>query len=531
MTSINNSEETKIDIEAGDTIALKLNTSPEYYASYNSKRHRYVKDKTKGENAQFIIGSTNDGYTTLYNNKHNCYLYVSNRLDVDCVKKARVAKKTHFSIIGGNNNNNIALKNRQHNSYLKFGEYDDVLGSVRYKHMPSSFNNELFIPEIISKRSQDVNVRSIQKHINHRIKHGVISKDESVCYMRRYPDIGKKVGGIFKVDEGQQHWKHVGRWQNLNPLCDGKEYTPDRYKKLKKNIKAYNKEIVKEEGKINAIEKKSAKLDDKYNSLTKNKSELNNLLYVDYPFPDENNIDTEQNIVQDNIEEGEIMNVENFENYNDGKQYMLYEGMGLYDKALDLNEDIEAKKRDFKTNINKIRGLEKKKNELNTEMKNNLLLLQETVNESEDTNENDTSDEFSEESIVENMTTRDRYQGYLAMKHQEILDIENQNKFLDNEMKKHVNSNMTYERKSEFKNDHNTFIMYINQQFLFYIYAFIALFTIYLILFKRIDIPRYLTILFTSAIIIYPFYVYSFEQGIYKVWNFIYSNVVGEPMR
>ena len=407
---------------------------------------------------------------------------------------------------------------------MKFGEYDERLGSVKYKkkNMPMSFNNELFLPEIISKRTEVEHVSGIQQKINKRIESGSITKDESVCYMRRYPDIGKKVGGIFKVDEGQQHWKHIGRWQNLNPLCDGKEYTPDRYKKLKKNIKAYNKKIAKEEGKINAIENKSVELDNKFNSLTKDKSELNDLLYVDYPFPDENNTETE---------EGEIMNVENFENYNDGKQYMLYEGMGLYDKALELNEDIEAKKRDFKTNINKIRGLEKKKNKLNTEMKNNFLLLQQTLNESEDINKNDTSDEFTEESIVENMTARDRYQGYLKMKHQEILDIENQNKFLDNEMKKHVNSNMTYERKSEFKNDYNTLIMYINQQFLFYIYAFIALFTIYLILFKISDIPRYLTILFTSAIIIYPFYVYSFEQCIYKVWNFIYSNVVGEPMR
>lgn len=535
MTSVNTNEEIKTDVELGDTIALKLNTSPEYYISYNPDRKHYIKDKTKGENTHFIVGSSNDGYTTLYNKKHDCYLYVNKDLKVFCAKDAKIVKKTHFSIIRGNDETKIALKNRYKQSYLKFGEYDDRLGSAKYKkkNMPMSFNNELFIPEIISKRVEVENISDLQKKINKRIESGSITKDEAVCYMRRYPDIEKEVGGIFKVEEGQNHWKRIGRWKNLNPLCDGKEYTPTRYKKLQKKIKAYNKTIDKEEDRISSIASKSANLDDEYNTLTKKNSELNDLLYVDYPFEDddEGEVIGEENIIEDNIEEEEMLDIENFENYNDGKQYMLYEGMGLYDKALELNENIEKSKRDYKANINKIRDLEKKKNDLNTEMKNNFLKLQETMNKSGNTNDNDTSDEFpEEEDIVENMTNRQRYEGYLKMKHQEILDIENQNKFLDNEIKKHVNSNMTYERKSEFKSDHKTLLTYINQQFLIYIYVCVALFAIYLIIFKISDIPRYLIVLFTLSIIIYPFYIYSFELGIYKIWNFIYSNFVGEPI-
>ena len=532
MTTINDNEETMVEV--GDIIALKINTSPEYYVSYNPNKQQYVKDNTKGANTHFIVGSSNDGYVTLYNEKHKCFLYVNNNSKVACSKDPNIVKKTHFSIIRGNDKNKIALKNRYKHSYLKYGEYDERLGTIKYKkqkNMPMSFNNELFIPEIISKRTND-NAKDIQEKINKRINSGSITKDEAVCYMRRYPDIEKKVGGIYKVEDGQNHWKRIGRWKNLNPLCDGKEYSPTRYNKLQKKIKAYNKSIEKEEDEIDTILEKMIKVDDKINSFREQESDLNDLLYVDYPYDEVTNKNTgnsKQNMLQDNIEETETMNIEKFENYNDGKQYMLYEGMGLYNKVLDLNQDIDNKKRDFKTNINKIRNFDKKKNALNSEMQKKFELLQNTMNETEDAN--DINDDLVEDNVIENMTHRQRYTGYLQMKQQEVKDIENQNKFLDNEIRKHVNSNMTYERKSEFKSNHNGFLSYINQQFLFYIYACIALFTIYLIIFKISDIPRYLIVLFTISIVIYPFYIYSFELGIYKIWNFIYSNFVGQPMR
>jgi hypothetical protein len=461
-------------------------------------------------------------------------MYLNRSREVVCKKNGKKGE-IEFQIITGNDPGKVALFNKYRNAYLKYSEYDMKLSSVRYKKqtdMPASFNNELFIPELISKslptQSGENNRR--QKNINDRIKSGNITKDEAVCYFRRYPDIQKKIGGIYKVAEGQSHWKNIGRWQNLDPLCDGKEYTGARYEKLNKKIKGYKKKIKKETKKIKKIADKNSGVDDELGALSGENKTLHDLLYVDYPFQDEE-ISKSSNIVQDNIEVGEMMEVENFENYNDEKKYMLYEGMGLYDKILEVNDDIKNKKREVKTNFNKFRALDKKNNDLNTEMKNNFLLLQNRINSNEDSNENDTSDDDVEDSIIENMTIRDRYKGYLQMKQQEIKDIENQNKFLDNEMSKQENSNMTYERKSEFKKENKSIFEYINQQFLFYIYVCVALFSIYLFIFKLKDIPRYLIVLFTLTTIIYPFYIYSFELVIYNIWNFIYSNFVGEPMR
>ncbi len=175
--------------------------------------------------------------------------------------------------------------------------------------------------------------------------------------------------------------------------------------------------------------------------------------------------------------------------------------MGLYNQAIDLYSNIESKKRDLVTNKKRIRR-QKNKN-----MKSKSIF---------ETEFRKLEDDNKDEDIIENMQNgRDNYKHYLKMIHQEITDIDNQNKFLEYEMANHINGNTTFERKSEFKKNHKTYVEYVNQYFLFYIYAFAALFVIYLIIFKIKDIPRYLIVLFTIGIVIYPFYIYSslFFQG------------------
>jgi hypothetical protein len=191
--------------------------------------------------------------------------------------------------------------------------------------------------------------------------------------------------------------------------------------------------------------------------------------------------------------------------------------MGLYNQAIAEYNNLVSKKRDLVTNKKKIRRLK------NKNMKSKSIFETE-FQKLEDLDDN------KDEDIIENMQNgRDNYKHYLKMIHQEITDIDNQNKFLEYEMENHINGNTTFERKSEFKKNHKTYVEYVNQYFLFYIYAFVALFVIYLIIFKIKDIPRYLIVLFTIGIVIYPFYIYSLEQYISKYWNFIYSNFVGEP--
>jgi hypothetical protein len=501
MTS---NDKDNITIEEGDTIALKITTNGEY-VSYNTKSNLYEKSKTIGPNSEFIVEHVEDGYYRFYNPKHKCVFYASDTKRVGCIPLSHISDvrlgsfkitnktandKTLYKIITGAGDT-IVLVNKKQKAYLKYGQYDSNLGVVQHKGTPTSFNAELFLPEIVSKRVIiDDDGDEEQKKINERIRDGKLSDEEKYCYLQRYPEIAKEVGGASNFDKGQQHWKHIGRWKSLNPLCDI-GYTPEQYAELqKKNDKAMNKIDIKKQT-IKKLNSESKKMDETISSLQEDETRLYDLLY------------------------GTPDSIENFENYKKGKEYSLYEGLGLYNQAIDLYSNIESKKRDLVTNKKRIRR-QKNKN-----MKSKSIF---------ETEFRKLEDDNKDEDIIENMQNgRDNYKHYLKMIHQEITDIDNQNKFLEYEMANHINGNTTFERKSEFKKNHKTYVEYVNQYFLFYIYAFAALFVIYLIIFKIKDIPRYLIVLFTIGIVIYPFYIYSLEQYISKYWNFIYSNFVGEP--
>ena len=502
MTS---NDEDNINIEEGDTIALKISTNGEYI-SYNTTSKLYEKSKTIGPNSEFIVEHVEDGYYRFYNPKHKCVFYASDTKKVACkplseidirigslrYENTKESNKTQYRIVSGAGNS-IVLLNRKQKAHLKYGQYDTNLGTVKHKRTPTSFNAELFLPEIVSKRVIiDDDGDEEQKKINERIRDGNLSDEEKYCYLQRYPEIAKAVGGAYNFDKAHQHWKHIGRWKSLNPLCDD-SYTPEQYAKLQqKNDNALNK-IGIEKQTIEKLMAEDKELDETESSLQENADQLNKLLY------------------------GPPVSIENFENYNKGKEYTLFEGLGLYNQAIAEYSNIESKKRDLVTNKKKIRRLK------NKNMKSKSIFETE-FQKLEDLDDN------KDEDIIENMVNgRDKYQYYLKMIHQEITDIDNQNKFLEYEMANHINGNTTFERKSEFKKNHKTYVEYVNQYFLFYIYAFVALFVIYLIIFKIKDIPRYLIVLFTIGIIIYPFYIYSLEQYISKYWNFIYSNFVGEP--
>ena len=540
--------------ELGDTIALKINTNGDYI-SYNPQLKTFDKSKERTENTHFIVGNK-DGYTTLYNKKNACFIYVNDSAKVVCNDGERIKgdknwRKTQFSMIIGNENK-AAFKNVRHSDrYLKYGEYDSRLGTIKHNKTPSYYNVELFIPEIIFKRSKSDELSDRQVQINKRIDSGNISLDEAVCYLRRYPDIADTVGGYYYAEKGQNHWKRVGRWENLDPLCDGKEYTPARYIEMKNQINQYNKTIDKEVQDLQNIESKSAALNDTLADKSAEHKQLYDMLYVDYPFEDEDiNNDTleaselqpnEENITEDIIDVVP-MNAENFENYSEPKKYSLYEGMGLYDKALELNDSIESKKRDIVTNINKIKALDVTKTQLNDEMQNNFLLIH-NISQGENENvESEESENVQDTGIIENFADcskksnntdvlRCAYNNMMELKQQQVYEIAVQNKFLDIEIDNHANGNITYERKSEFKKEHMSIFRYINQHILFYVYVIVALITIYSVSFKMNIKSRYMIVFYICVIIAYPFYIYSVEQYIYKIWNFIYSNIVGEPMK
>lgn len=216
--------------------------------------------------------------------------------------------------------------------------------------------------------------------------------------------------------------------------------------------------------------------------------------------------------------------------------------MGLYDKALELNDSIESKKRDIVTNINKIKALDVTKTQLNDEMQNNFLLIRKISQGENENEESEESENGQDTGIIENFTDcniitnntdalRCAYNNMMELKAQQINEIAVQNKFLDIEMDNHTNGNITYERKSEFKKENMSIFRYINQHILFYAYVIVALITIYSVSFKMNIKSRYMIVFYICVIIAYPFYIYMVEQYIYKVWNFIYSNIVGEPMK
>jgi len=454
--------------QIGDIIAFKIQ-SKNKYVKMNLGSGRLEHSDKVGDWEKFEVVDGYDGRYGFYNHTHKRFIKLDREMPTVSPVSGVILNGRwwweRYDIIDLGNND-VAIYNPSHRRYMTYGKNDSHMKSVHHPNTPNELVDEVFKVIMVKKLTNK------QKEINKRIKTGEINDEEAICYINRYSDLKKHYGTLNYV-KGKKHWYDFGRWERRNPMCDN-TISDDVYSSIINKTKQNYNDAENYNEKTDKIDIASAQ---KENEKAKEKlQDTNDLLYTNY---------------------------EPFNNRHSPKS--VIEGMGLYDLIDQKQTAINTSAGQLGETID------------NTKQLNDVYI---TLNDSL-YNAKNLNDALQKVNTVSNTK-------YIQQKATQLMTIEAENMFLDNELSKRESELYTYEQKSFYQNQEQQWLQFMNKYILFYVYLTVAVVTLIYLLFDN-SITNFYKVLYLLIIVLYPFFIYPIQRFFYYLWSFIYALIYGIP--